>query len=232
MINDVRNTVLYILNKENKGSITPDQTNEYARMAQLEIFEQYFHDYSMAVNKMNQQMHSSGHSDIPERLEEVIEFFTDPTVLTYNGISLQFEIPADTYKLGEVIYNNTTVVDKVSNNKIFYLIKSLDTTPDVGCPAYTVYGDEIKVYPASIVSNVSALRTRYPKDPKWTYNGFIDGAPLFNQSASDYQDFEIPKDDFYNLVAKMCQYAGVQIREEMVVRYMKADEVQEKQEQK
>ena len=129
MIDEVRNTVLAILNKENRGSITPDQTNLYALMAQRERFLEYFFDYSKAVNKTNQRIHSSGQGDIAERLEEVIEKFTDPTILTYNGISLQFEIPANTYKLGEVTYNGDTVVDKVSNNKITYLIKTLDTTP-------------------------------------------------------------------------------------------------------
>ena len=231
MINDVRNTVLTILNKENRGSITPDQTNLYAKQAQLERFLEYFFDYSKAVNKTNQRIHSSGHGDIAERLEEVIEIFTDPTSLTYNNISLQFEIPASTYKLGTITYNGTTIVDKVSNNKVLYLIKTLDATPSVDYPAYTVYGDEIKVYPTSIVNNVSALRTRFPKDPKWTYNTFSAGEPLFNQSASDYQDFELPEDDFYSLVSKMCQYAGVQIREEQVVQFMRATEVQDNQEQ-
>ncbi len=231
MINDVRNTVLAILNKENRGSITPDQTNLYGRQAQMEIFEEKFYEYAKAVEKMNQRRLSSGHGDIPKRLEEVIEIFSDPTTLTFNGLSLQFEIPDDTFKLGTVIYNNTTEVEKVPNDKIFQLIKSLDTTPDVGCPAYTTFGKEIKVYPTSIVTDIVALRTRFPKDPKWTYNGFVNGEPLFNQSASDYQDFELPKDDYYNLVAKICQYAGVQIREEAVVRFMSAEELKEKQEQ-
>lgn len=231
MINDVRNTVLAILNKENRGSITPDQTNLYAIMAQRERFLEYFFDYSTAINKRNRRIHSSGHSDIPERLEEVIEFFTEPTVLTFNAISLQFEIPEETYKLGTVTYNGTTIVDKVSNGKVLYLIKTLDTTPSVDYPAYTVYGDEIKLYPITIVSNVSALRTRFPKDPKWTYLGFSGGDPLFNQSANDYQDFELPEDDFYNLVSKMCQYAGVQIREPEVAQFMRNTELQDDQKQ-
>lgn len=232
MINDVRNTVLAILNKDNRGSITVDDFNLYSKQSQLEIFEQYFHDYALAVNKRNQQRYSTGHSNIPERLEEIIDFFTDPTTLTYNGISLQFTIPDNTYKIGTLIYNNSVEVEIVPANKIFNLISALDVTPDTGCPAGVIYGDEIKVYPTSIASDISALRTRYPLDPKWTYNSFSDGEPLFNQSASDYQDFEIPKDDFYNLVAKICQYAGTQIREPEVVQFVKGDEIQEKQEQK
>lgn len=232
MIDSVRSTVLSILNKDNRGSITPDEFNLYAKTAQIEIFEQYFYDYSIAVNKMNRMLYSSGHSDIPARLEEVIDFFTDRTTLQYDNISNRFIIPDDTYKLGTIIYNDTTELEIVSNNKIYNLISSLDTAPDVGCPAGVIYGNEVKVYPTTITSSVISLRTRYPADPKWTYELFSEGEPLFNQSASDYQDFEIPKDDFYNLVSKICQYAGVQIREPQVVQFAKTDEVQEKQEQK
>ena len=232
MIDSVRSTVLAILNKDNRGSITPDQFNLYATTAQLEIYEQYFYDYASAVKKTNQMIYSSGHSDIAARLEEVIDFFTDPTPLAYNGITLRFTVPADTYKTGQLVYNDTTPLEIVSANKIYPLIQSLDTTPDVGCPAAVIYGDEIKVYPTTITSNVSALRSRYLADPKWTYNTFSNGEPLFNQSATDYQDFEIPKDDFYNLVSKICQFAGTQIRESEVVQFVKGDEIQEKQEQK
>jgi len=232
MINDVKNTVQAILNKENRGNLTPDQFNLYSKTAELEIFEQYFYDLASAIKKTNQQIYSSGHADIARRLEEKIDFFTDPTTLAYDGLSLRFVIPTNTYKLGTLIYNNTTDIDIVPSNKIHYLIKSLDTTPDTSCPAGVIYGDQVQIYPATIVSSVSALRTRYPVGPKWTYNTFSEGEPLFNQSAGDYQDFEIPLDDFYNLVSKICQLAGIQIREEQVVQYMKAEEVQEKQEQK
>jgi len=231
MIDSVRSTVLAILNKDNRGSITPDEFNLYAKTAQIEIFEQYFYDYALAVKKMNQMIYGSGHSDIPARIEEVIDFFTDPTTLAYDITTLRFKIPDNTYKTGQLIYNFKTPLEIISSNKIYNLISSLDTTPDAGSPAGVIYGDEIKVYPTTIISNIQALRTRYPEDPKWTYNVVL-GSPLFNPSAGDYKDFEIPKDDFYNLVSKICQYAGTQIREFEVVNFAKTDEIQEKQEQK
>ena len=43
MINEVRNTVLSIANKNNFGYITPNDFNLYARQAQLDIFEDYFY---------------------------------------------------------------------------------------------------------------------------------------------------------------------------------------------
>ena len=48
-VNTVYNTVLSILNKEQRGYITPDEFNKLATQVQLEIFEGYFED-------MNQQL--------------------------------------------------------------------------------------------------------------------------------------------------------------------------------
>ena len=48
-VNTVYNTVLAILNKEQRGYITPDEFNKLATQVQLEIFEGYFED-------MNQQL--------------------------------------------------------------------------------------------------------------------------------------------------------------------------------
>ena len=120
MINDVRNTVLAILNKDNNGYITPEEFNLFAKNAQREIFEQYFHDYSLAINKINAQMHSSGYADIPGRLREVIEKFSDRSTLTYN-ISSRFELPEvtdstvpSTYSIGTIIYNDSVEVEQIS----------------------------------------------------------------------------------------------------------------------
>jgi hypothetical protein len=41
----------------------------------------------------------------------------------------------------------------------------------------------------------------------------FQGEPLFNQSANDYQDFELPLTDEPTLVAKILQFAGMSIRE-------------------
>ena len=73
-------------------------------------------------------------------------------------------------------------------------------------------GNDIVVYPNTITTGVSTYYVRFPYDPKWTYTT-VNGSPLFNQSANDYQDFELTDSDFPRLVAKICEYAGVSIRE-------------------
>ena len=43
-IDTVYQRVLAILNKENRGYVTPQEFNLFANQAQLEVFEQYFFD--------------------------------------------------------------------------------------------------------------------------------------------------------------------------------------------
>ena len=75
MINEVRNTVLSILAKDNRGYVTPLEFNLYAKQAQLDIFERYIYLYSNAIIKQNQRMHGEGYSDVPKKLSEVLDTF-------------------------------------------------------------------------------------------------------------------------------------------------------------
>jgi hypothetical protein len=52
---------------------------------------------------------------------------------------------------------------------------------------------------------------------------------LFDQTQSDYQDFELPIDDSNNLVAKILQFAGVSIREADVVQFGQMEDQQQNQ---
>tara|TARA_R110001592_G_scaffold22704_2_gene90005 strand:- start:2733 stop:3449 length:717 start_codon:yes stop_codon:yes gene_type:complete len=238
MINDVRNTVLAILSKDNNGYITPEQFNLYAKNAQMEIFEQYMHDYSAAVNKRNARLYGSGLGDVPTRIAEAINRFNTNATLIYNGTTTHFELPTDAYSL-EVISAGGVVVEPIAQNKLLKLNASLDTAPTTDYPVYTIHNNtswdpvnQIKIYPTTIVTNQLIDYIRYPKAPKWTYLSVTDGSPLFNSQASDYQDFEIQQDEETNLVMKILQYSGIQISDPQVVQAAKSDEIQEKQEQK
>ena len=48
-INQVYQTVLYVLNKEQRGYIPPAEFNTLAEQAQLTIFEKYFDDLNQAL---------------------------------------------------------------------------------------------------------------------------------------------------------------------------------------
>lgn len=227
MINDVRNIVLSILNKENRGYVTPMEFNLYAKQAQLDIFENYTFLYSNAINKQNARMHGEGYSDIPKNIGEVIDSFSEKAALSY--AAPYFTPPNDYYFLEKLLYNNSKEVEKISHRKINYLLNSNLTAPTTAYPVYTLENDGIIVYPTIITTNVTVQYIRYPKDPNWTYNTIGDGEPVFSSSAAGYQDFELPNSDFANLVVKILYYSGVQIREADVVQAAKSEEVQDAQ---
>ncbi len=217
MINTVRNTVMAILNKDNNGYITPEEFNLFAKQAQLEIFEQYFYDYTNWVNKRNARLANDGYANIQKNISETIDEFSTSSTLVYDAPSQSFALPADWYYVNVVLFG-TKEIEYVAQNKVMNLLSSNITAPSTAYPAYYQKGDDIKVYPASITSSVSAMYVRYPLDPKWTYT-VVAGSPIFNQSAVDYQDFELPESSQNDLVFKILSYAGVNIREAEIVQF-------------
>jgi len=232
MINEVRNTVLSILAKDNRGYITPFEFNLFAKQAQLDVFERYIYLYSNAIIKQNTRAHGEGYADVPKKLSEVLDTFYKVDTLTYTAP--YFEAPSDSYFIQKLVLNGNKEIEKVSHQKSLYLLASNLTAPSVSYPIYTLQNNDgtttsisnFTVYPNTIIANVDAHYLRYPKEPKWTYTS-VGGDPLFNQSAVDYQDFEMPLSDFSDLVVKILQYSGVSIREEEVMAAAKAEELQE-----
>lgn len=229
MINNVRNTVLYIANKENNGYITPDMFNACAKQAQLDIFEEYMRQFADASVKTNARLYGSGYADIMKRIENILDTFMVPdSPLTITAGS--YPLPNDLFKLEHLTLNGTTKIEYVSHNKANLLLSSNLTTPTALYPVHTLAGNIATVYPSSIQTGVTAVYLRYPADPKWTYITVGD-APLFNPAAPDYQDFELPLSDEMNLITRILQMAGISIREADLVAAAKSEELQDKQEQ-
>lgn len=243
MIDSVRNTVLSIINKDNRGYITPFEFNLFAKQAQLEIFESLFYTYSNSVNKQNSRLHNNGYTDIPKQIEEAIDNFSTYGILTYNAINDKFQVPNDCYTLNVVMYNNNVEIEKVSQNKILNLLSSNITAPSLLYPVYTEDASVVAVSPPYNQSNitvypntinqtglVTAQYIRYPKDPIWTYfPTLVSGTPMFNPNAPDYQDFELPQSYEFDLVVKILQYAGLSIREQDIANAAKTEEMQNAQ---
>lgn len=244
MINIVRNTVLSIVSKDNRGYITPEEFNLFARQAQLDIFTKYMYDYSVAIAKQNARMHGTDYSDVPELLHEILDRFLVEDVLVYNGTADKFYAPGDNplqpeepkaYKIIRLTYDDTTDLEKVSPAKIRYMLNSNKVSPTSDWPVYVLdeHGTEsdtgIQVYPTTIVSNVTITYIRYPRDPKWTYQTLSSGEALFDQSQNDFQDFELPVLEMPRLVTLICKYAGVSIREAEVVQVMQGDQAMDAQ---
>jgi hypothetical protein len=95
MINEVRNTVLSVLNKNNYGYISPSDFNLYALNAQMEIFEDYFSGYNKAINMENARMAGSDYAEIEGPIAETIEGFLVTDYLSHIAGNI-FNVPSPT----------------------------------------------------------------------------------------------------------------------------------------
>ena len=85
MINEVRNTVLSVLNKNNYGYISPSDFNLFAENAQMEIFEDYFKNYNKAINAENARTAGSDYAEIEGPIAETLEGFLVTNYLSHLG---------------------------------------------------------------------------------------------------------------------------------------------------
>lgn len=225
MINEVRDTVHDFLEKNNRGWLKPERFNNYAYLAQMEIFESYFYDYARWLTMQTNRRSGSMYADIPRALREKLDIFLKDGTMTY--ATDRFTTPADTYRIMDVYYGGD-FVDEVNSRRLMLLNKSNHTAPSTDYPVFVRQEDDYLIYPITIVTSVTCSYIRNPLAPKWTYN-VISGNPVFNQSANDYQDFEIHPSDEARLIVKILGYAGVSIREVDVVQYAESQEAQKKQ---
>ena len=233
MINDVRIAVLAVLNKNNYGYLSPMDFNLYAKQAQLDIFESLFYSYNNQLNLENARRSGTEYANISKGISETIDIFSDYTTLPRITTSNDYILPSDYYYINRVdcAHGSSSVseAELVSNSKINLLLSSPLTAPTAEYPAYTngsttTYGSIISVYPTDTMNSVNAQYIRYPKDPVWTYIVLgDDDTPVYTPNGST-QDFELPKDNFNDLVIKILQYAGVEIREKMVIDFANNEE--------
>jgi hypothetical protein len=217
MINQVYTTVLAIINKDNRGYISPLEFNLYAELAQMSLFEELFHKYSKSIVKQNARMYHSEFSDIPKHIREVVDIFTNECNLSEDPVSLLwYPDVTDFYRIIKIDYNQKEV-EEVSKLEINRVLNNNLIAPTLQYPAYISLNGGYRLYPTTIdESIVKVTYIRKPKQPKWTYTS-VSGNPLFNPTANDYQDFELPESMFNDLVLKVLGYAGVEIREADII---------------
>jgi hypothetical protein len=152
------------------------------------------------------------------------------SVLSSTALQLDSNIFLATGNAYAIVSSATVVqAEKVINNKLALLVNSNLTQPTKEFPVYALQGTELTFYPTTISNKgqVQATYFRYPKVPKWTYITLANGEPVFDQSQTDYQDFELPPEDEYKLVTKILEYAGMSIRENEVTQFGMAEQQHE-----
>ena len=229
-VDTVYQRVQSILNKENRGYLTPQEFNLFANQAQLEIFEQYFFDLNQYERLPKKD---TEYSNLVKTINERISKFKTSATLTFT--TSYFEMPSNMHKLGTVIYNSTTPVEEIDQKNLLEYTLSPLTSPSTTNPVYiqniqtTSSVWSITVYPSSIQSLITATYIRKPAEADWAYQTVVGNA-LYDSSNST--NFELHDSEEANLVIKILLYAGLSIKEGEIAQLADAKETKKIQQEK
>ena len=230
-VNTVYQTVLMILNKEQRGYMTPTEFNKVATQVQLEIFEKYFDD-------LNQQLRvpqaDTDYADRQESIDEKIaifktfgnaiytvdsptlSYFKLPTVDSYNAL-------VELYKLGNVLYKDQTA-QRLDRQSFQYVNRSKLTKPTTINPVYLYENEKLFLKPTSIIGDVVVDYLKKPNDVLW---GFTTGT--LGQYTYDPRDFaigtpnigsiqfELHSSEQTEVILKILLYSGIIIQDPQIV---------------
>jgi len=224
-VDTVYQRVLAILNKEQRGYVTPQEFNLFANQAQMDLFEQYFYD----INQFG-RLHGNDteFSDMLNILNEKIDIFEVTAAMTY-GAGLHWTPPANLYRIGTLIYNNIEV-ERINKNEFLYINASPLLKPTNTRPIFVSSAAGYKVYGAAeLITGVTCNYIKRPAQAVWGYTT-VSGAALYNSSAST--DFELHDSEETELVTKILEFASLSIRDLSLYQVGNQMEVQNTQQEK
>ena len=256
-VNTVYQTVLLILNKEQRGYITPNEFNKIATQVQLEIFEKYFED-------LNQQLRMPGYqdeyADRVDTIEEKISIIKEFAPVSFDATGNYFYLPEDTHRIGTIMYKNEQAIQATNRGEFLHLNMSKLTRPTTNYPLYIQEGNvtipdplnpgtnlctdciRIYVYPEVITDDVQISYIRKPRNVIWAYGvGSLgqyvwDGTPGFSLApvipATGSVDFELDDIEQTEVILRILMYSGVVIRDPQIVQAAAAEATQQEMNQK
>ncbi len=222
-VDTVYKTVLYILNKEQRGYMTPDEFNKVGQQVQLEIFEAYFEE----LNQLQRQPQTNTEfSDRVQQIQNKIAPFEVEGTATFD--TSFFYLPSNLHRLGEIYYNDATIVQPVQQNEYLLINKSRLTAPTISHPIYVQRGehtsaagpppvlhDKIFVYPTSIQTSIKCSYVKVPDQINWAFTVNGVGAYVFTETGAVY--FELDASEQTEIILKILQYSGIIIRDPQIV---------------
>jgi len=238
-VDSVYQRVLGILNKEQRGYVTAQEFNLFANQAQEDLFEQYFYD----INQFGRiPGNSTEYSDMLNLLNEKINIFETSAQPTRTGNF--FDEPTDLYRLGTVVYKNTTTnsfgvsstesieAERINANEFLYINSSPLTKPKNVRPVFVANTNGIRVYGNSEVTDVTEVEFQYIKKPakvQWAYQIVFD-EPLYN--AANSVNFELHPSEETELVIKILELSGILIKDLNLYQVMNQEEQETIQQEK
>jgi hypothetical protein len=220
-VDKVYKSVLLILNKEQRGYLTPDQFNKIAAQVQLELLESAYYKYNKELVKKKSGVINTDYADLSKVEKEKIDVFARTQTLTVT--SGNSSLPTDMYRLVNLTVSNTTdQVEEVTKSDWNYIMASKLTTPSSKYPIYYRQLDSIKVFPSTLTS-LTIDYVKKPSDPVWAYsiNASANNMYIYQPTATGTgvipitgsNNFELHPSEETSLIIGILAYAGVTIKD-------------------
>lgn len=227
-VDTVYKTVLLILNKEQRGYMTPDEFNKIATQVQLETFENYF-------ESLNQQLrvpdNDSEYADRIKNIDEKIAVFKKYVSVIKTAPNDYFTLPTDLYRLGTVVYKDEIEAQLIQRNDLLYVNQSPLTKPTKQYPLYLYEDNKIYLKPATINSDITVSYVKKPADVIWNFE-IPAGENYYQYVANGSQDFELDVSEQPEVIIKILLYAGVVIKDynliNLAAQQVRAEQVNQK----
>ena len=217
-VNTVYTTVLSILNKEQRGYLTPDEFNKIATQVQLEIFEKFFEDYNQYIRMPKTDVEFASRMDHIREEFQVFEKNESASAVAVNV----YTQPTDLHRFGSAFYEtgtNSPEIQIVSKREYHRQKLSPLTQPTTDFPVAIYQEDKLTVYPAVTGPQVSDIGFNYIRKPADVFWNFTTGTlgQYIHSTNSPNQDFEISSSQQTDVIIAILKYSGVVIRDPQIV---------------
>ena len=241
-IDEIYRLVQTFANKEQRGFITPSDFNLLAKQAELELINKRL---DVLQNK-SQAKKMSGlmeESLTPEMAEQdlasflALKKYTTSSVLVSGGYSeSEITIDSNTVLIKEIFIlpdenlgiNSNIPLEIVKPEDINKILRSSLVKPSMDYPIGLMSGSvsrrnlKIKIFPDNI-KRVMVYGYMIPStSPNWFYVT-VAGKPVHDPSNST--QFKLPSRTHGEIVVKILEYLGVNLRESSLVEYAQSNEI-------
>lgn len=172
-VDRVYRTVLRIVNKESRGTVTPDEFAKIGHQVQLELIDKAMYDYNNALIKRHNYMANEGYANIPDKIREKIDELSEEVTIAITGG--EGTLPTSFLRVIDVSSSDRTVrYEEISKHEASLIKRSPLTSPSVDFPLFfrKGSGDTIEVLPnVSPIGSASVIvdYLKYPDVPRWGY---------------------------------------------------------------
>ena len=220
LVDKIYSLCLSLLDKENRGTISPEQFNLSATKNQNRIFSEYFGEYNLNNLRTNSDMSTKGLSNMAFLVREKLSGFVTSGILSKNSQG-SYTKPSDLFVIEQ---------DSVYSIPFQSMAEGLDASGAIRAqsvsgivtkdfPIYTDSDEVLKVYPDDSVAEgapgVTLTYVRKPKDINWTYV-VLNGEVVFNPSDSFLQDVELHPSELNSMVVGILADFGLFVSSEKV----------------